>query len=93
MLTRFSLTSPERYLNKFPYELCCGQRQSVWIAHTLGPYWKSLLAYESVSMLDISMSLAMLKLFRYLKKCRKLANFYITHYMMYAGLIPQRHQQ
>ncbi|GAA2644099.1 ABC transporter ATP-binding protein [Dactylosporangium fulvum] len=79
LLTRVSLTPPERYLDKFPHELSGGQRQRVAIARALGADPEALLADEPVSMLDVSIRLGILNLLRDLKERLNLAILYITH--------------
>jgi peptide/nickel transport system ATP-binding protein len=78
LLTRVSLTPPERYLDKFPHELSGGQRQRVAIARALGAGPEALLADEPVSMLDVSIRLGVLNLLRDLKERFDLAILYIT---------------
>ncbi|WP_238007835.1 ABC transporter ATP-binding protein [Dactylosporangium sp. AC04546] len=79
LLTRVSLTPPERYIDKFPHELSGGQRQRVAIARALGADPEALLADEPVSMLDVSIRLGILNLLRDLKERLNLAILYITH--------------
>ncbi|MFJ8579833.1 ABC transporter ATP-binding protein [Micromonospora sp. NPDC093277] len=79
LLTRVSLTPPERYLDAFPHELSGGQRQRVAIARALGADPEVLLADEPVSMLDVSIRLGVLNLLRDLKERLNLAVLYITH--------------
>jgi peptide/nickel transport system ATP-binding protein len=79
LLTRVSLTPPERYLDAFPHELSGGQRQRVAIARALGADPEALLADEPVSMLDVSIRLGVLNLLRDLKERLNLAILYITH--------------
>jgi peptide/nickel transport system ATP-binding protein len=79
LLTRVSMTPPERYLDKFPHELSGGQRQRISIARALGADPEALLADEPVSMLDVSIRLGILNLLRDLKERLNLAILYITH--------------
>jgi len=79
LLTRVSMTPPERYLDKFPHELSGGQRQRIAIARALGADPDALLADEPVSMLDVSIRLGVLNLLRDLKERFNLAILYITH--------------
>ncbi|HEX2774900.1 MAG TPA: ABC transporter ATP-binding protein [Micromonosporaceae bacterium] len=79
LLTRVSLTPPERYVDKFPHELSGGQRQRIAIARALAANPEALLADEPVSMLDVSIRLGILNLLRDLKERLNLAVLYITH--------------
>jgi peptide/nickel transport system ATP-binding protein len=79
LLSRVSMTPPERYLDKFPHELSGGQRQRIAIARALGADPEALLADEPVSMLDVSIRLGVLNLLRDLKERLNLAILYITH--------------
>ena len=96
------LTPVEDFLEKFPHMLSGGQQQRVVIARAMimGP--KFLVADEPVSMLDASVRVEILKLFRGLQESHNLSVIYITHdlstvsyfseriFVMYAGNLVEK---
>lgn len=64
---------------RYPHELSGGQLQRLSIARSLLVNPKILVADEPVSMLDVSLRLSILNLFRKLRDERLLHVFYITH--------------
>lgn len=79
VLEEVGLTPPEDFLPKYPHMLSGGQLQRVAIARALVLYPKLLIADEPVSMLDASVRIEILTLFRELQKKYKSATLYITH--------------
>ena len=79
LLASVNLSPPQQFLEKFPHELSGGQAQRISLARALGASPVVLLADEPVSMLDVSIRLGVLNLFRRLVKERDLALLYITH--------------
>ncbi|MEM2024802.1 MAG: ABC transporter ATP-binding protein [Desulfurococcaceae archaeon] len=79
ILKEVGLTPPEDFLNKYPHMLSGGQLQKVAIARALvlGP--KLVVADEPVSMLDASVRVEILTMFRELKSRYDLTVIYITH--------------
>jgi len=78
-MARAKLAPPEKYLDKFPPELSGGERQRVAIARTLVMDPKVIVADEPVSMLDVSIRVGILKLFKELGENFKWAGLFITH--------------
>lgn len=79
ILNEVGLTPPEDFLNKYPHMLSGGQLQRVAIARALvlGP--KLVVADEPVSMLDASVRVEILLMFKELKSKYNLTVIYITH--------------
>jgi len=79
MLTEVGLTPPEDFLYKYPHMLSGGQLQRVAIARALILYPKLVLADEPVSMLDASVRIEILSMFKELQEKYKMSVLYITH--------------
>jgi len=79
MLTEVGLTPPEDFLYKYPHMLSGGQLQRVAIARALILYPKLVLADEPVSMLDASVRIEILSMFKELQEKYKTSVLYITH--------------
>jgi len=79
VLYEVGLTPPEDFLPKYPHMLSGGQLQRVAIARALLLYPKLIIADEPVSMLDASVRIEILVLFRKLQQKYGAATLYITH--------------
>jgi len=79
LLTDVGLTPPEDFIHKYPHMLSGGQLQRVAIARALVLNPKLVIADEPVSMLDASVRIEILTLFRELKDKYNLTVLYITH--------------
>jgi len=79
VLNEVGLTPPEDFLPKYPHMLSGGQLQRVAIARALLMYPKLIVADEPVSMLDASVRIEILTLFRKLQQKYRSATIYITH--------------
>ncbi len=78
-MTRVKLTPVEDFLSKFPHMLSGGQQQRVVIARALVTGPKFIVADEPVSMLDASVRVEILTLFRALQEEYDIGVIYITH--------------
>ena len=79
LLTTVELTPSEQFIYKYPHQLSGGQRQRILMARaiSLGP--KLIVADEPVSMIDVSLRIAVLNLMANLNKTLGIAFVYITH--------------
>ena len=79
LLETVELRPVELYIDKYPHQLSGGQRQRVLMARaiSLGP--KLIIADEPVSMIDVSLRIAVLNLMSRLNAEMGIAFLYITH--------------
>ncbi|MET1160379.1 MAG: ABC transporter ATP-binding protein [Thermoprotei archaeon] len=78
-LEEVKLTPPEDYINKYPHMLSGGQLQRVAIARAFILRPKLVVADEPVSMLDASVRVETLTLFKELQRKYRISVIYITH--------------
>lgn len=78
-LQNLEMTPPEEYVYRFPHELSGGQRQRVAIARAFVLRPAFLVADEPVSMLDVSIRSAVLKILLSLIEKLDASFLYITH--------------
>jgi len=79
ILASVGINPPEYFINKFPYHLSGGQRQRLCFAKTLIPNPEIIVADEPVSMIDMSLRLAMLDMMIKFQKEKNLSFIFITH--------------
>jgi peptide/nickel transport system ATP-binding protein len=76
--------------NRYPHELSGGQIQRVSVARALIPQPRVILADEPVSMVDASLRMEIVNLFRKLRDEQKVTVIYITHDLATAFYISDR---
>lgn len=79
LMKMVELTPPEQFLQKYPHQLSGGQRQRILLARALAMRPKLIVADEPISMIDVSLRFAMLKLFAKLNQSLGITIIYITH--------------
>ncbi|MEZ4297320.1 MAG: dipeptide ABC transporter ATP-binding protein [Polyangiaceae bacterium] len=79
LLAQVGLDPPADYIDRYPHSLSGGQRQRVAIARALAAEPRLILADEPTSMLDVSIRLEVLSLFRRLASELGIAVLFITH--------------
>lgn len=82
--------SLEEVRGRYPHELSGGQTQRVSVARALIPQPKLILADEPVSMVDASLRMEIVNLFRKLRDEQKVSVVYITHDLATAYYISDR---
>jgi peptide/nickel transport system ATP-binding protein len=82
--------SLEEVSNRYPHELSGGQTQRVSVARALISQPKLILADEPVSMVDASLRMEIVNLFRKLRDEQKVSVVYITHDLATAYYISDR---
>jgi oligopeptide/dipeptide ABC transporter ATP-binding protein len=79
LLTLVGLEPAASFVDRYPHTLSGGQRQRVAIARALAVEPRLILADEPTSMLDVSIRLEILSLFRKLASERGITILFITH--------------
>jgi peptide/nickel transport system ATP-binding protein len=82
--------SLEEVSKRYPHELSGGQIQRVSVARALIPHPRLILADEPVSMVDASLRMAIVNLFRKLRDEQQVSVMYITHDLATAYYISDR---
>ncbi len=82
--------SLEEVSKRYPYELSGGQIQRVSVARALIPQPRLILADEPVSMVDASLRMEIVNLFRKLRDEQQVSVLYITHDLATAYYISDR---
>ena len=78
-LTEVGLTPAEQFVYKYPHEMSGGERQRISLARALIANPKVIVADEPTSMLDMSIRMEILNLFKKLNKIKNISIIFITH--------------
>jgi peptide/nickel transport system ATP-binding protein len=79
LLNIVELNPPDQFLDKYPHQLSGGQRQRILMARAISLNPKLIVADEPVSMIDVSLRIAVLNLMSKLNREMGIAFVYITH--------------
>src|SRR5690606_30829391 len=79
LLQRVDLTPVEDTIDKYPHQLSGGQRQRVSIARALTTDPKVIVADESVSMVDVSIRIGLLRMMMEMRDTLGVTIVFITH--------------
>jgi len=89
LMELIGLLPAEQYLSKYPHQLSGGQRQRILMARAISLDPELIVADEPVSMIDVSLRLALLNLMSSLNKKLNISFLYITHDLSTARFIAQ----
>src|SRR5690606_38673684 len=84
LLTRVDLTPVADVIDKYPHQLSGGQRQRVSIARALTTEPRVIVADESVSMVDVSIRISLLKTLMGMRTAINVTMVLITHVLALA---------
>ena len=81
---------PAKYSDRFPHELSGGERQRVGIASALVMEPEMVIAYEPLSILDVSIRAGILDLLKGLQQQRHFSCVYVSHDLSILGNVADR---